>query len=179
MGRSALSGWDGDQFDLGRGCEQGWIDGSCDCEWRDGAGGCGCRQGDDDCGCDYGWNYGAVGHKTATKVATTTVLTITSPLTIPFGQPVHGTAQVTANDGSAVTGTISFFDGTTNLCTIAVALSASCPAGSGAGFAVGTHVLTAVYSGDDSHLGSTSAAVTVVVLGSREGADGDDADFEP
>jgi Bacterial Ig-like domain (group 3) len=39
----------------------------------------------------------------------------------------------------------------------------SCPAGSGAGFAVGTHVLTAVYSGDDSHLGSTSAAVTVVV----------------
>ena len=100
--------------------------------------------------------------KAATKVATTTVLTISSPLTIPFGQPVHGTAKVTANDGSAVTGTISFFDGTTNLCTIAVS-AVSCPAGSGAGFAVGTHVLTAVYSGDDSHFGSTSAAATVVV----------------
>ena len=104
-----------------------------------------------------------LGQKTATKVATTTVLTIASPLTIPFGQPVHGAAKVTANDGSAVTGTISFFDGTTSLCTIAVS-AVSCPAGSGASFAFGTHVLTAVYSGDDSHLGSTSAAVTVVVM---------------
>jgi Bacterial Ig-like domain (group 3)/FG-GAP-like repeat len=103
-----------------------------------------------------------LGQKVPTKVATTTVLTITSPLTIPFGQPVHGTAQVTANDGSVITGTIGFFDGTTSLCTIAVTAT-TCPAGSGAGFAVGTHVLTAVYSGDDTHLGSTSAAVTVVV----------------
>ncbi len=103
-----------------------------------------------------------LGQKVLTKVATTTTLTITSPLTVPFGQPVHGTAQVMANDGSAVTGTISFFDGTTNLCTIAVS-AVSCPAGSGSGFAVGTHELTAVYSGDDAHLVSTSAAVTVVV----------------
>jgi Bacterial Ig-like domain (group 3)/FG-GAP-like repeat/FG-GAP repeat len=99
-----------------------------------------------------------------TKTATTTVLTITSPLTITFGQEVDGTAQVTASDGSLPTGTITFYDGATNICTIAVAPSASCPASAGSGFAVGTHVLTAVYSGDMMHLGSTSAPVTVVVL---------------
>lgn len=97
-------------------------------------------------------------------VPTTTVLTITSPLTITFGQEVDGTAQVTASDGSLSTGTITFYDGATNICTIPVAPLASCPASAGAGFAVGTHVLTAVYSGDSTHLGSTSAAVTIVVL---------------
>ena len=95
---------------------------------------------------------------------TTTVLTITSPLTITFGQVVNGSAQVTASDGSLATGTISFFDGATNICTITVAPSASCPASAGANFAVGAHVLTAVYSGDTTHLGSTSAPMTVVVL---------------
>jgi hypothetical protein len=97
-------------------------------------------------------------------VPTTTALTITSPLTIAFGQAVNGTAQVTASDDSLPTGTITFYDGTTNICTIAVAPSASCPASAGAGFAVGTHMLTATYSGDMTHLGSTSTAVTVVVL---------------
>jgi hypothetical protein len=97
-------------------------------------------------------------------VPTTTVLTITSPLTITFGQEVDGSAKVAASDGSLPTGTISFFDGSTNICTIPVAPSASCPASAGAGFAVGVHVLTAVYSGDATHLASTSAPVTVTVL---------------
>jgi hypothetical protein len=99
-----------------------------------------------------------------TLVPTTVVLTITSPLTITFGQAVNGSAQVTASDGSLPTGTISFYDGATNICTIPVAPSASCPASAGAAFAVGTHVLTAVYSGDTTHLGSTSAPVTVTVV---------------
>jgi hypothetical protein len=99
-----------------------------------------------------------------TLVPTTTVLTVTSPLTITFGQTVDGTAQVTASDGSLPTGTISFYDGANSICMIPVTASASCPASAGAGFAVGTHVLTAVYSGDATHLGSTSAPVTVVVL---------------
>jgi Bacterial Ig-like domain (group 3)/FG-GAP-like repeat/FG-GAP repeat len=99
-----------------------------------------------------------------TLTPTTVVLTITSPLTITFGQAVNGSAQVTASDGSLPTGTISFYDGTVNICTIPVAPSASCPASAGAEFAVGTHVLTAVYSGDTTHLGSTSAPVTVTVL---------------
>ena len=97
-------------------------------------------------------------------VSTTTVLTIAPPLTITFGQVVNGTAQVTSNDESPLTGTISFYDGTTNLCTTAVGPAAGCAASAGAGFAVGTHVLTAVYSGDATHLPSTSAAVTVIVV---------------
>jgi hypothetical protein len=99
-----------------------------------------------------------------TLVPSTVVLTITSPTTITFGQDVNGSAQVTSSDGSLATGTISFYDGTANICTIPVAPSASCPASAGANFAVGTHVLTAVYSGDTTHLGSTSAPVTVTVL---------------
>jgi hypothetical protein len=99
-----------------------------------------------------------------TLTPTTVVLTISSPLTITLGQAVNGTAQVTSSDGSLPTGTISFYDGATNICTIAVATAASCPASAGAGFAVGTHVLTAVYSGDTTHLGSASAPITVTVL---------------
>ncbi len=99
-----------------------------------------------------------------TLTPTTVVLTITSPLTITFGQTVNGTAQVTASDGSLPMGTISFYDGAANICTIPVAASASCPPSAGTGFAVGTHVLTAVYSGDATHLGSISAPVTVTVL---------------
>ena len=89
-----------------------------------------------------------------------------------------------AGDGerwAAVDGDDFFLDGATNICTIAVAPSASCPASAGADFAVGTHVLTAVYSGDATHLGSTSAPVTVTVVAggdADEGADGDDADLE-
>ncbi len=99
-----------------------------------------------------------------TLTPTTVVLTITSPLTITFGQAVNGSAQVTASDGSLATGAISFYDGAANICTIPVAPSASCPASAGANFGVGTHVLTAVYSGDTTHLGSTSAPVTVTVV---------------
>jgi hypothetical protein len=103
-------------------------------------------------------------NETTVKIATTTVLTVTSPLTIYFGQEVDGSAQVTAIDGSTPMGTISFFDGMTNICTVAVPATSGCPASAGTGFAVGTHVLTAVYSGDATHAASTSAPVTVVVL---------------
>jgi Bacterial Ig-like domain (group 3)/FG-GAP-like repeat/FG-GAP repeat len=99
-----------------------------------------------------------------TLVPTTVVLTITSPLTITFGQAVNGSAQVTASDGNLPTGTITFYDGATNICTIPVAPSASCPASAGANFPVGTHVLTAAYSGDTTHLASVSAPVTVTVV---------------
>jgi len=99
-----------------------------------------------------------------TGIPTTVVFTISTPSTIYFGQTVSGSAIVTASDGSTSTGTISFFDGTTNICTIAVTRAASCPASAGSGFAVGRHILTAVYSGDATHQGSTSAPVTVTVL---------------
>jgi hypothetical protein len=99
-----------------------------------------------------------------TGISTTVVFTISTPSTIYFGQSVSGSAIVTASDGSTPTGTISFFDGATNICTIAVTQAASCPASAGSGFAVGRHTLTAAYSGDATHQESTSAPVTVMVL---------------
>jgi hypothetical protein len=97
-------------------------------------------------------------------IPTMVAFTMSTPLTIYFGQTVSGSAEVTTSDGSTPTGTISFFDGTTNICTITVMQAASCPASAGSGFAMGIHTLTAVYSGDSTHLGSTSAPVTVTVL---------------
>jgi hypothetical protein len=102
--------------------------------------------------------------KTVPEIPTTVVFTLSTPSTIHFGQVVSGSARVAASDGSTPTGTISFFDGTTDICTIAVTQAASCPPSAGSGFAVGTHMLTAAYSGDATHLGSTSAPVTVTVL---------------
>jgi hypothetical protein len=102
--------------------------------------------------------------ETVPEISTTVVFTLSTPSTIYFGQVVSGSARVTAIDGSTPTGTISFFDSTTNICTIAVTQAANCPSGAGSGFAVGTHMLTAVYSGDATHLASTSAPVTVTVL---------------
>ena len=99
-----------------------------------------------------------------TGTPTTVVFTISTPSTIYFGQTVSGSAVVTASDGSTPTGTISFFDGTTNICTIAVTQAAICPASAGSGFAVGRHTLTAVYSGDSTHQRSTSSPVTVTVV---------------
>ena len=100
----------------------------------------------------------------AADVSTSVVLTISTPSTIFFGQTVDGSAQVDSSDGSAPTGTITFYDGTSNICTIPVTAGASCPASAGAGFVAGTHILTAVYSGDAEHAGSTSNAISVIVL---------------
>jgi hypothetical protein len=100
----------------------------------------------------------------ATKIPTSVVLTVTTPSTIYFGQIVDGFAKVSSGDGSEVTGTITFFDGTMNLCVIPVEQGASCPVSVGSGFAAGTHALTAAYSGDAGHSGSTSNPVSVGVL---------------
>ncbi len=98
-----------------------------------------------------------------TKVPSTVALEVTTPLTVFYGEAIDGLAQVTASDGSAVTGTVTFYDGTTSFCTLTLADGASCPEGAEKGFGAGTHVFTAVYSGDATHAGATSNAVTVTV----------------
>lgn len=100
----------------------------------------------------------------ATAIASTVVFTITSPTTMYFGQSVDGYASVTTTDGSTPTGNITFYDGTTDICQIPVSPMSSCPASTGTGFTVGIHSLTAVYSGDATHTGSTSNAVVLTVL---------------
>ena len=80
-----------------------------------------------------------------------------------YGEAIDGLAQVTANDGSTVTGTVTFYDGTTSFCTLALTNGANCPAAASTGFGAGTHVFTAAYSGDATHTAATSNAVTVTV----------------
>ncbi|GGG79126.1 Ig-like domain-containing protein [Edaphobacter dinghuensis] len=101
--------------------------------------------------------------QTAT-VPTTIVLTISSASPLSYGEDVGGYALVNSSDGTALSGTVTFYDGATNICTIPVTQTTSCPASAGTGFVTGTHMLTAVYSGDATHQGSTSNGVPVVVL---------------
>jgi hypothetical protein len=98
-----------------------------------------------------------------TKVPSTVALEVTTPLTVFHSEAIDGLAQVTASDGSAVTGTVTFYDGARSFCTLTLANGASCPEGAEKSFGAGTHVFTAVYSGDTTHDGRTSNAVTVTV----------------
>ena len=95
-------------------------------------------------------------------------------LTMYYGQTWNGTTDVNASDSSAVTGTITLSDQYTGaaplppspLCILSASLNgAACPAsvGTTVGTSVGTNVLTAVYSGDTTHQGSSSPTVTIVV----------------
>ncbi len=105
----------------------------------------------------------SAGPQSVTLVPSTVALQIISPLTVFYGETVDGLAQVTANDGSTVTGTVTFYDGTTSFCTLALTNGANCPAAASAGFGAGTHVFTVAYSGDATHTAATSNAVTVTV----------------
>jgi hypothetical protein len=96
--------------------------------------------------------------------STTTTLILTTPTTINYGQVVDGYAQVQPSDSSTLSGNITFYDGTKNICNIPVIGAVSCPASAGSGFTAGQHTLTAVYSGDATHAASTSAPVIVTVL---------------
>lgn len=99
-----------------------------------------------------------------TKVSSTIALEVTTPLMVSYGEAIDGLAQVTASDGSAVTGTVTFYDGGASFCTLTLTNGASCPEGSERGFGAGAHVFTAVYSGDATHNGGTSNAVNVTVM---------------
>jgi sugar lactone lactonase YvrE len=102
---------------------------------------------------------------TVTNLTTTTTLGI-SAASLPVGQPETLTATV-AGAASPLTGTVTFFDGTTSLGSSAVTSTA---AGGTATLVVstlgvGTHSITARYSGDTNYALSTSAAQTVTITG--------------
>lgn len=105
----------------------------------------------------------AAGAQTVPKVPSTVALTITTAASVFFGQAIDGLAQVTATDGSSISGTVTFYDGTTSFCTLTITVGASCPPGTETAFGAGSHVFTAVYSGDATHAGASSNAVTVTV----------------
>ena len=99
-----------------------------------------------------------------TAISSSIVLAITTPSPMFYGQTVDGFAQVNAADNSPVSGTITFYDGAASICVIPVDPTVSCPTSAGTGFAIGSHILTAVYSGDSTHSSSVSNAASVNVL---------------
>jgi YVTN family beta-propeller protein len=89
---------------------------------------------------------------------TATTVTVTSSRNpVPSGSSVIFTATVPAG----ATGTVQFLDGTTALGTGTV--SSGTASFSTSTLLVGTHSITAVYSGDGSYNGATSTAVSQVV----------------
>jgi len=91
-------------------------------------------------------------------VGTTTALNSSLNPSV-FGQSVTFTATVSG--ATTPTGTVQFFDGASSLGT--VALSGASAALTTSTLAVGTHPITAVYSGDIDDPGSTSPVVSQVV----------------
>ena len=102
---------------------------------------------------------GIIGH--ALSASTTTLISGTNPSV--WGQPVVFTATITPV-APAPTGTVTFQDGGVNIAGCVnrpvAARVASCTT---AALAVGSHTVTAVYSGNATYATSTSAAVTQVV----------------
>ena len=91
--------------------------------------------------------------------ATTTTL-VSSPNPSPFGQSVTFTATVSP---AAATGTVEFFDGSTSLGT--ATLNGGLASLSTSALSIGTHQVTASYSGDSSYSTSTSSLLTQTVNG--------------
>ncbi|MFJ3384493.1 MULTISPECIES: Ig-like domain repeat protein [unclassified Curtobacterium] len=98
----------------------------------------------------------ASGALVVTKVATAIALSA-SPSPSTYGSPATLTVSGLP---SGATGTVRFREGDTLLCTATLSAT-SCDAP--AGLAAGTHTLTAVYSGDDTHDGATAADVSLTV----------------
>jgi hypothetical protein len=94
-------------------------------------------------------------NRTATTLASTANPSV-------FGQTVNLTAIVSVSLGSGVpTGSVTFEDGTTTLGT--VTLNSGVATFTTAALAVGTHSITAVYSGDATFTASTSASLPQTV----------------
>lgn len=95
--------------------------------------------------------------QTVDRAATATALS-TNPISTVFGQSValSATVTVTAPGGGVPTGNVSFFDGAAFVGS--AALVGSTATLNTSSLSTGSHTLTAVYNGDFSFLGSTSAA---------------------
>jgi hypothetical protein len=102
-------------------------------------------------------------NQTVSQAATKTTIT-SSASTSRFGQPVTFTATVKAvAPGSGVpTGTVTFYDGTTSLGTVPLYGSGQATISIGS-LSVGTHSITASYTGDGNFTASTSTALTQTV----------------
>jgi Bacterial Ig-like domain (group 3)/PASTA domain/FG-GAP-like repeat len=98
------------------------------------------------------------------SLASTITTATASPNPAKSGQSVTLTATVTSTATGTPSGSVNFLDGNTSLGTGAV--SGGVATFTSSSLAVGTHSLTAKYSGDTTFSGSTSNVVSLVVAGS-------------
>jgi subtilase family serine protease len=98
------------------------------------------------------------------STAASTAATVTSSLN-PFasGASVTLVATVTTNGANAPTGTVTFFDGATQLGTGAVNGSGQASLAVSSLTSLGQHSITAAYGGDTSNAASTAPALAVTV----------------
>jgi hypothetical protein len=108
-------------------------------------------------------NYSAAAEVTRTIVVTSPMVTVTlagTPNPVFLNNPITLTATLTATGGTP-TGAVSFLDGGAPIGSVTLSgLTASLVTST---LSVGTHNITAVYSGD-SNFGSATSAVLVVVV---------------
>jgi ELWxxDGT repeat protein len=97
----------------------------------------------------------AIPGDTVSKDGTTTILSASGNPSV-FGQPVIFTATVNplAPGGGTPIGTVDFEDGSTDLTPGGVSLSGNQATFSTSALAVGSHTITALYSGDGNFIGS-------------------------
>jgi hypothetical protein len=99
---------------------------------------------------------------TPAKITTTTSI-LASATQLTAGQNATFTSSVAPQSGTGVaTGSVTFLDGQTQLGV--VALNGGSAAFSSANLSVGSHTITAAYSGDSNYTASTSSALTVTVV---------------
>ncbi|MBY0527486.1 MAG: Ig-like domain-containing protein [Gemmataceae bacterium] len=100
--------------------------------------------------------------------ADTSVGLVSSSNPASFDQPVTFTAtvSVTSPGAGTPTGTVTFFDGTTELGTVALQVVGGFDQASFTtdGLTIGSHVITAFYNGDDNFISSTSSALNQSVV---------------
>jgi hypothetical protein len=93
--------------------------------------------------------------------ASTTLTISESPSQAQFAQPVRLTASLQFSGNNPATGTITFYDGGTSLGTVSVSGSSATLTIST--LAVGTHALSAQYSGDSNFLSSSGNSTETIV----------------
>jgi len=102
----------------------------------------------------------------AASLATTSTSLISSPNPANFGVSVIFTATVTTTGSTPPTGTVTFNDGTSALGTGTLSTVGGFQVATFATstLTAGTHSITAVYGGDSSNAGSTSAVLSQVIV---------------
>jgi hypothetical protein len=96
------------------------------------------------------------------KIASTTTALASSLNPAGTGQPVTFTATVTSQFGGAATGSVTFYSGTQTLGT--ASLSGNRATLSTSFTSSGTYSISAKYSGDSNNAGSTSSALSQVII---------------